>query len=54
MGKKCAQDIFGKLNYENIALKGKSDIFRLTGTYDDKTIEELIEIGEEKDEIKNN
>ena len=48
MGKKKSQDILGKLNYEEIAQQGKADIFRLTGTYDEQTIEELIEIGQEK------
>jgi SNF2 family DNA or RNA helicase len=44
-GRKRTEDILGKVDYEDLALKGKGQIFKLKDCQDVKTIDELIQLG---------
>lgn len=49
---KMAQEKYEKLDYQKVALLGAQQIFKFQQNYDDKTIQEIIRMGEEKDKKK--
>ena len=49
---KTSEEKFEKLNFDKIAYSGAEEIFKLQTNYDDKTIEDIIKMGEEKDKKK--
>lgn len=47
-----SENAFSKIDYEKMINVGAEDIFKLQENFDDKTIDELIMIGQQKDENK--
>lgn len=43
------EDIFSGLNYEKIANMKKGEVFKIQASKDNKTIDEIIEMGAVKD-----
>lgn len=49
---KNSDNEFDKINHDKLATVGAEDIFKLQENFDDKDIEEIIKIGEERDREK--
>jgi hypothetical protein len=49
---KNSDNEFDQINHDKLATVGAEDIFKLQENFDDKDIEEIIKIGEERDREK--